>query len=451
MSVQQQEFSRLLRVLMSTNNEQRKAAEDHYNAQLMNNNHLVLQHLLTVFGHHQEDPVLRLFAAVLLRRGIEQSFSQWPPSATEDFKLQVFQAWKHETNCKLSLKLAHVMGQVCLKVDWEDLIPQTVTFVNQHLQSSSSTSFHVIVNAARLFEIVADYAPQDVTTHYQLLGDFLAPFLGSDNKEVRFSCAKTVAAVVAAVEDDSARNAFKSVITPLLGVLHATLSQGDEVEATQLMDHLVTVAQLQPMFFKSAFDSLAAAMLQVGHADQLEFSTRTMALEVLVTISESAPAMARRTAGFVEKLVDLILQLMLAVDEDEQSWQRESYAHDDFDEDAEAGDEALERIAAGLGGKSITEIVLSRVQTMLQQPHWKFRRAAVSAVCRLGEGATKHFTKYLDSVIPFLSNCLQDPSVRVQYEAIQVGLFVCRCGVVHRCVSVSFMCVPDDWEICSCV
>ncbi len=414
-----QEFSQLLNALMSSNNEQRKAAEYHYHHQLEAQPQLIVHLLLTIITTHQENPVLRLFSAVLLRRALEHTIGDWPPSSTEELKTRLFQAWQNELDPKLSQKISHVLAQITFKVEWDGLIPSVVQLANN---SAPQYRNSVTVNTNKLLEILSEYSPSDMTTHFQIIGEYLSQFFTSENQEVRMSCAKTVAACIACFEDDNARNAFKGVIQPLLSILHAALQQGDEVDATNLIDHLVTVAQLQPMFFKASFDPVTTAMLSVGNAHDLECSTRTMALEMLVTLSEAAPAMARRSNGFIDRLVEMTMKLMLEVDDDEESWKCQSYANDDFDEDAEAGDEAMERIATGLGGKSVTEVVLTRVQQFLQKPEWKYRRAAVAAVCRLAEGSTKFFTKYLSSVVSFLTTCLQDRSVRVQYEAIQVRI-----------------------------
>lgn len=83
----------------------------------------------------------------------------------------------------------------------------------------------------------------------------------------------------------------------MITVLGNALTSGDELEATAIMEHLVTIAQQQPMFFKSTIDDVVSAMLTVASAEGLEFSTRAMALELMVTLTETAPALARRCKG----------------------------------------------------------------------------------------------------------------------------------------------------------
>jgi len=162
-------------------------------------------------------------------------------------------------------------------------------------------------------------------------------------------------------------------------------------------------------------------MLSVASAGSLEFTTRSLALELMVTLTESAPALARRCEGFLASLIPLAMSLMLEVEEEDSEWAAGKYSLESSDDDhCTVGDEAIERIAAGLGGKAVTETVLGIVQSYSADSRWPWRRAAVAGMCRLAEGSTKYFKQFFKQAISFLSTAVQDSSPRVQYEAIQV-------------------------------
>lgn len=185
------------------------------------------------------------------------------------------------------------------------------------------------------------------------------------------------------------------------------------------MEYLVSTAQMQPMFFKGAMDGVVAAMLQVASAASLEFSTRSMALELMVTLTETAPALARRCPGLVKGLVPLAFSLMLEVDESESEWVRGSYSEEPADENHAVGEEAIERAATGMGGKVIAPPVFEIVQQYAAHMNWNYRRAAVAAVQRLVEGCSDVFKTYLQSAMQFLHASLSDASQRVRYQAIE--------------------------------
>ena len=183
--------------------------------------------------------------------------------------------------------------------------------------------------------------------------------------------------------------------------------------------HLVEVAQIQPMFFKGSIDGVVAAMVTVAASEGLDFSTRAMALELLVTLTENAPALSRRCPALIGGLVPLAMSLMVDVEEEEHEWVAGRYSGETPDENYFVGEEAIERAAAGMGGKVVAPPVLAAVTQYATHAQWKYRRAAIAAMARLAEGCTAFFKPHLNSAVEILSSALSDPSPRVQYEAVQ--------------------------------
>lgn len=86
------------------------------------------------------------------------------------------------------------------------------------------------------------------------------------------------------------------------------------------------------------------------------------------------------------------------------------------------GEESVERLASGLGGRMVAPEVLKHVETYSGHQQWKYRVAAVVAVSRLIEGCPQYFEKnYLVLAKQFYCKMLQDPSPIVKYEVIQVS------------------------------
>lgn len=184
------------------------------------------------------------------------------------------------------------------------------------------------------------------------------------------------------------------------------------------MEHLVSVAQDQPIFFRGHLDFVVAAMLQIAACTSLDENTRNMALELIVTIAETAPALARKCNALVQGIIPVLFNIMLEMDGDEGEFVRTKYTNELPDENCAAGDSALERLAAGMGGRVLCQPILTHVQQFASNPKREYRRAAVAGLHRLAEGATKEFKAFLDQGIQFLTGALADPSSRVKYEAI---------------------------------
>jgi len=276
-----------------------------------------------------------------------------------------------------------------------------------------------ITAAIMLVEIVTEQCPQDILTNIQVLGQFLSSQLGAATPTIQVGSAKSTCACIIALENDGAREAFKPAIQPIINILGATLSRCDEGDATSIMEYLVSVAQVQPIFFKGNIDAVVQAMLTVAKSDDLEFSTRSIALELLVTLTETAPALARRCPGLVQGLVPLAMNIMLDVDETEAEWVAGKYTQELAEDNSFVGEEALERAAAGMGGRMLAPTILSLCQQFAGHAKWTYRRAAVAALCRLAEGSSATFKNYFDQSVQYLIGALQDASARVRYQAVE--------------------------------
>lgn len=407
-------FNVVLSALMSTDNTTRKNAETHFNSLLQTNAPSTLETLVVLFTTPNADLVLRSFSGILIRRGVENYSDNVSPEQINSFRDRWLSMWATETNHLLFLRLSHIMAQSALKSPWNDLVPRIVQSTNNSNQKS-------LIAVLNLIEILSEYCPEDIQANLSVLVPFMGQFITSQDTAVQIACAKATGACIISLDDEAARNTFKPAVLPIVNVLSVALNSGDEADATKIMSYLVTVAQEQPNFFKGTLDAIVGAMLSVANAQGLEFSTRSMALELLVTITETAPALARRCNGLIQGLIPLAMSLMLEIDEEEAEWAAGPYTEEPSDENCSVGDEAIERVATGLGGKSISEPVLSLVQQYFTTgKDYKYRRAAVAALCRLAEGSAKHFKKYMPQALQFLAASLQDPSSKVKFEGIQV-------------------------------
>jgi hypothetical protein len=107
------------------------------------------------------------------------------------------------------------------------------------------------------------------------------------------------------------------------------------------------------------------------------------------------------------------MNLMLDLDDDEETWVRGDYNTDQLmeDENAAVGEEAIERVAAGLGGKALGPYVVALVQEYAASENSSHRRAAVAALSRLAEGSSKVILKskktFTKNILNFFCRCFK--------------------------------------------
>ena len=408
----------VLSTLMSSDNSQRKQAEAYYNSQLIDNLMTTLESLITILTTTNLDLVIRSMAGVLLRRAIERTAKSLEERQILMIRSALIQMWTAETNTLLLKRLAHVLAQSAAESPWAELLPSVINHAN------GISSKPRLLSSLNLVETLAEYCPDDIFSNLPLIGNFMATMICNPDDSIQVACARSVGACIVAMDDDAARNIFKPALLPIINVLGGALTRGDESDAVSIIESLITVAQIQPIFFKGTIDNVVAAMLTVALSESLEFPTRSLAVELILTFTETAPALARRCAGLVEGLIPLCMALALEVDDDEADWIQGKYTEEPADENNCVGEEAIERAAAGMGGRVVTQPVITIVQQYAMRPEWQYRRAAVAGLSRLAEGATDYFKQYLAQAVPLIRQALNDSSPRVKFEAIQtIGRF----------------------------
>ena len=113
---------------------------------------------------------------------------------------------------------------------------------------------------------------------------------------------------------------------------------------------LIDLAEACPKFLRPQLDQLFAACIKVFQDVNQEDSWRHLALEVVVTMSETAPAMVRKVAGNqLEAAISAILRMMTEIDEEDDWATSDEAADDDSDSNAVVAESALDRMACGLG------------------------------------------------------------------------------------------------------
>lgn len=193
--------------------------------------------------------MIRSFAGILLRRSLDKVTSVVTPDVVAQLRIALLQIWSNEDNKMILKRLSHAMAQSASNGSWPELLPTLISQA-QGLQPAS------IISLMNLIEVVSEYACDDIVKNLSSIGSFLSLFLTSTDINIQIACAKASGACIVAIEDDTARSSFKPALEPMIAVLGAALSTGEEIEATTIMEHLVTIAQVCLFFFLDFFFSL---------------------------------------------------------------------------------------------------------------------------------------------------------------------------------------------------
>ena len=258
---------------------------------------------------------MRSLAGILARRTIDKYADKINSEMNVVIRSALLALWGTETNTVLLKRLSHILAQSASNGDWKELLP---SIIQQHTQSNSTNQtsnqtpadIHKTVALIGLIEIIAEYSPDDIQDNLSVIGSLLVNYMNNSSSKIEVSCARATCACVVVMKDDNARNSFKPAITPILRILSQALARNDEVDATNIIEYLVEIATIQPLFFKSVLEEIIQAMFQISGSVPLDFSTRSVALEFILTICEAAPALARKCNAITQNIIALLYSML---------------------------------------------------------------------------------------------------------------------------------------------
>lgn len=103
----------------------------------------------------------------------------------------------------------------------------------------------------------------------------------------------------------------------MIQVLTESIEKQDD---DTLLKVLIDMAECTPKYLRPQLHIVFEICMKVFSNTEIMDSWRQLALEVMVTMSETAPAMVRKVCNkYVEALIPLILQMMTDL-EDEDDW-----------------------------------------------------------------------------------------------------------------------------------
>lgn len=173
---------------------------------------------------------------------------------------------------------------------------------------------------------------------------------------------------------DKEANIQKHFSDLLPAAIHVTATSIEKQEDDALLKVLIDLAESTPKYLRPQLDSIIEMCMKVFSDEDMEESWRQLALEVIVTLSETAPAMVRKVGGkYISALVPLVLKMMTDLEDDEEWSFSDEIIEEDNDSNNVVAESALDRLACGLGGKTMLPQIVQNIPNMLNSPDWKFR------------------------------------------------------------------------------
>ncbi|XP_013880580.1 importin-5 [Austrofundulus limnaeus] len=413
---EQQQFYLLLGNLMSADNNVRKQAEETYDT-IPGPNKITF--LLQAVRDASAAEEVRQMAAVLLRRLLSSSFEEIYPGLTLEMqtaiKAELLTSIQQANSPNIRKKVCDIAAELCRNLidddgnnQWPELLKFLFDSVNSDNVALREAALHIFWNFPGIFG--------NQQQHYlEVIKRMLVQCMQDQaNPQIRTLAARAAASFVLSNESNTALlKHFADLLPGILQAVNESCYQGDD----SVLKSLVEIADTAPKYLRPNLEATLQLCLKLCADSNLTNMQRQLALEVIVTLSETAAAMLRKHTAIVAQSVPQMLTMMVDLEDDEEWAQVDELEDDDFDSNAVAGESALDRIACGLGGKIILPMIKQHIMQMLQNPDWKYRHAGLMALSAIGEGCHQQMEAILQEIVSFVLLFCSDPHPRVRYAA----------------------------------
>uniref|UniRef100_A0A8C6ISK4 Uncharacterized protein n=1 Tax=Melopsittacus undulatus TaxID=13146 RepID=A0A8C6ISK4_MELUD len=415
-AAEQEQFYLLLGNLLSPDNAVRKQAEETYeNIPGQSKITFLLQAIRNTAAAEEA----RQMAAVLLRRLLSSAFEEVYPALSPDdqtsIKSGLLLIIQLETQSSMRKKICDIVAELARNLideDGNNQWPEVLKFLFDSVSSQNvglrEAALHIFWNFPGVFG--------NQQQHYlEVIKRMLVQCMqDQEHPSIKTLSARAAAAFVLANEHNlPLLKHFADLLPGILQAVNDSCYQNDD----SVLKSLVEIADSVPKYLRPQLEPTLQLSLKLCADANLSNMQRQLALEVIVTLSETAAAMLRRHTNIVAQAIPQMLAMMVDLEEDEDWANADELEDDDFDSNAVAGESALDRMACGLGGKLVLPMIKEHIMQMLQNPDWKYRHAGLMALSAIGEGCHQQMEGILNEIVNFVLLFLQDPHPRVRYAA----------------------------------
>ncbi|KAJ3408814.1 hypothetical protein HDV05_004749, partial [Chytridiales sp. JEL 0842] len=346
-----------------------------------------------------------------------------PENVRQFCQVQLLHSFNEETDASVRHKVCDTIAEIArenmnIEAPWNDLRSTVFESVKSASPLHREAALRII---GTLPSLISDQSSVSVQVVIATFADCLAV----PNADVRVAALQASVGYMLEmlIPDDmtaeapaSLRNALAQLIPSMLNAL---VNLDNEEKVVEGLSFLVDLAQAEARMFRNFLPDLLEYLTSLMNNENAEPSTRHTALELLLTLAESRPAMIRKLPQFTSVLVPLLLNWMATI-EDSQAWHETddlSQDDDDNDEDYIVAEQALDRLSIALGGKSILSVSFVVIPKFLGSEEWQKRHAGLMAVSVMGEGCRELMMESLEQVVRLVLPYLRDAHPRVRYAA----------------------------------
>eukprot|EP00010_Vexillifera_abyssalis_P008327 CAMPEP_0201544158 /NCGR_PEP_ID=MMETSP0173_2-20130828/708_1 /ASSEMBLY_ACC=CAM_ASM_000268 /TAXON_ID=218659 /ORGANISM="Vexillifera sp., Strain DIVA3 564/2" /LENGTH=1049 /DNA_ID=CAMNT_0047952189 /DNA_START=291 /DNA_END=3440 /DNA_ORIENTATION=- len=330
------------------------------------------------------------------------------------------------------------------KGGWNDFLPFLLKCI------ASSNPGHRKV-AYDIFAHLGVWLGEHLQPHFPRLQKIFSNGLKDPQLKCRIAALKAVASILPVMHTQKEFEMFAPLVPVMIETILSAIKNGFEMESREALEQIVELIESEPRFIKRVMLPFFQSMIKVAQSfDDLEDQTRHMAMETLITIAEVKPGLAKKTPKFTQCVISLLLRDMID-QEDNDKW-NQGKKFDMEDDNADFGEESLDRVALALGATAVLPVLFSLIPSYFNNRNsWQSRSAALISLSIVAEGCSDKMSARLDQIVKeMICVGLKDPHPRVRWAAVNViGQFSTDFGpnfqkIYHNPIVPALIHIMDD-------
>mmetsp|Transcript_114965 Transcript_114965/g.199302 ORF Transcript_114965/g.199302 Transcript_114965/m.199302 type:complete len:1118 (-) Transcript_114965:59-3412(-) len=431
------ELAAVLRSLQSVDNAQRGNAERQYQALKASQPAMVVGSLLQVLAASEFEPPVREQAAVLLRQCLARARDQdsiwWQlggPGVQAEVKGKMLELLSVEPQDSLRRKVADCvqsLGNQLIDVPegqrpqnaeaWPELLPALLASICDSASRSPGQRADALW---AMKEMACSIWPMLVNGAAQTVG-VLQGCMNDPADIVRANAAVLFCDLAGQLENKSDRQPFLPLVPELFRVMAQLASNG--AGSSQALQKLLQVLQEGGFLLWMIKDHISSHVLQTlspiakSHPDD---DVRKLALEALLSLTESSPKIMLKAAGCSQAVLDVCLCFLLELDNDVNAWAAEAEEGAEDEDHHTFGRSAMYRFCGSAQKAGSFNQVFADLQPGLQQifqdsGNWKGLVAGLAILTRIAEYIDEQAVA--EQMVAVARAQLRSENARVRYMA----------------------------------
>ena len=275
-------------------------------------------------------------------------------------------------------------------------------------------------NALGIFNHLSSVMLSNANSDSYMVGfrDIFAANLQDDkNPMVRLAALEATCSVILSLEKKHFA-AFQELIGHMLQTIAQLLNNKDEEGASTAIENFIEIAVHKASFLQKQINPVISAMFQIAKTADLDDAIRHLAVEFIISTTESIPKTIQKIPSFVDSLFPFCMTLMLDLEHDDEEW-ASTFVEDEMDlTNYDVGLESLDRMSLALGGDLVQPVAFKYIPQFLSNAEWKHRHTGLMTISQTAEGCYEQYENHLDQIIQMVVSLFNDPHPRVRYAAI---------------------------------